>query len=186
MKLLNESQFITDEEKILTLLNNCSVSKDNVTFTKDGVNIDCSINLSYHVKDRLPFKFNEVNGDFKCLQAPLSTFEGFPKIIRGDCVLGSPNSSKITSLVGINNVVEFIGPIGRASKRLARFTAPFSKITEGGLGLVLIDGKFTFESLGYDLPSAFEIIQRYLGRPDDIFHCQNELIEAGLEEYAKL
>lgn len=62
----------------------------------------------------------------------------------------------------------------------------FSKITRGGLGLLLIENLQAIYELATRLSPPFQIIEKYLGRPDDIFECQAELIENGYEEFTVL
>lgn len=86
----------------------------------------------------------------------------------------------ITSLVGINEI--FTNFVGEGS---ISFSSEYTAINDGGLGLVLIPG-FKVLYSDYALPKPFQILKKYFGRPDDVFDCQNELIEAGYEEYAQL
>lgn len=90
------------------------------------------------------------------------------------------NEMRIDSLIGISDLV--INPIK---------TLVINKsVKQGGLGLLLIPGLTNLivynHISGNPGEAALDIIERYVGRPDDIFECQNELIEAGLEEYAQL
>lgn len=107
----------------------------------------------------------------------LKSFEGAPREIGGDVALDG-----FTSLVGISAFIQKIsGSCGIEFKKL-------SDIVEGGIELILIADlqQFNWSDRKTKNVKAFDIIHEYLGRPDDIFACQAELIDAGFEQYAKL
>ena len=84
------------------------------------------------------------------------------------------NSNQLTSLVGIHKLIKKID---------GRFNISFNPIREGGIGLLLIDGLKEIKS---NHP-ALDIINKYVSRGKmGILACQEELIEAGYEEFAKL
>jgi hypothetical protein len=56
-------------------------------------------------------------------------------------------------------------------------------ITSHILGVLLIEG---CELIILDYPKVHNIINKHLKGDRDVFACQEELIEAGFDEYAKL
>lgn len=87
------------------------------------------------------------------------------------------NVPKVTSLVGINDDL----------KQVTEMFFNFNKVNVGGIGLILIKGlKYIHQSNDGELIEPFKIIEKYLGKPDEIFECQMELIEAGYKAYAQL
>lgn len=133
-----------------------------------------------------------VHSDFRVDSDNLTSFQYAPRIINGDAVFSGLH---LQSLEGISDIIDEIH--GTISLSL--------HIKSGGLGLVLIKGLISIHGpnpLSHDMhggeqgswkngwnkpwEAAVKIINPYLGRPNDIFECQNELIEAGLEEFAKL
>lgn len=115
------------------------------------------------------------DGNFMCQSNKLTTLEFVPSKIKGSMHCEDNN---ITSFEGISDLVQEIdGFVG----------ADFHKIKSGGIGLMLIPGvKGFLMPNGTSLPDPFRIIEGYLQQPAKIFDCQNELIAAGFEEYAKL
>lgn len=95
------------------------------------------------------------------------------------------DNTKITSLEGIAEDAAF-------SVQKLHFSG--DQWVRGGLGVLHLPGLREF-SPGTFIPDvtpmpdwerAMTIIQKYVGRPNAIFDCQSELIEAGLEDYAQL
>ena len=82
--------------------------------------------------------------------------------------------NKISSLVGIHKTIKILnGPIHLQG----------NPIRSGGIGLILIEG-LTYIDLKRP---AIKIINKYLGQgKKGLLLCQDELIEAGYEKYAKL
>lgn len=88
--------------------------------------------------------------------------------------------SKIISLIGIADTVKH---------KIETLVLNTEKSDyEGGLGLLNIPGlKYLDLQINLSkMSTPFKIIQKYLGRPDDIFECQEELIKAGFENMAQL
>lgn len=133
----------------------------------------------------------EINGAFDCSHNKLTSLEGCPTKIKYefDCsdnkiislehaphIVGSMfncDNNRITSLIGVDDVVTRIGGL---------FECYNNPITEGGIGLILIPG---ISGIGTDI-DALAIIDDYLNKPESIYECQKELIEAGYEAYAQL
>lgn len=142
-------------------------------------------------KGRLKFKFGKVAGMFnadKC--KTLTTLEGFP-LEAGQVFLPYDYNGSLEHLTRkpgqlfIMGITSLIG-IGDRFDEVKKFSCSWDKITEGGIGLILIPG-LKFESYDIeDMPEQFQIIAKYMEKPNEIFECQAELIEAGFEEYAKL
>lgn len=116
----------------------------------------------------------EITGSFSISQCKnIKTFENFPKKIDDRGVI---SGSGITSLIGINDFVDEIGSL----------VFEPSEIESGGLGLCLIKSEHLPIPNTHPNHRPFEIISRYLNRPNDIFECQSELIEAGFDEFAQI
>lgn len=114
----------------------------------------------------------EVGGYFYCRSSKLTSLEGAPKEIGGyfDC-----DGNRLTSLQGIHEIITKIN---------GAFYVTHNPIKSHVLGLLLIDGCIKV-SIDNDKVSA--IINKYLGKgKDGVLAAQEELIEAGLEEFAQL
>jgi hypothetical protein len=131
-----------------------------------GGNFFCSFNQLTSLKDA-PSK---VGGSFSCLYNQLTSLEGAPEEINGafNC-----HDNKLTSLKDIHKQIKKIDGI---------FFANTNPIKSHILGLLLIKG---ITKVKLDNKEVEDIINKYLGI-GDIFSAQEELIDAGLEEYAKL
>lgn len=109
-------------------------------------------------------------GTFQCSLNTLTTLEGVPSIIDGDFIC---DDNDLTSLHDIHKQINAIfGKGWFHNNPIKSHVLGLLKIKR--LNLVTLDNK-----------EVEEIINKYL--PDgDIIECQQELIEAGLEEYAQL
>ncbi len=101
----------------------------------------------------------------------LDSLEGAPSSIGGNLYCSINN---FTSLHNIHKIIKHIG--GHADFR-------YNPITSHVLGLLLIDG-LLFVMLGNE--KVEDIINKHLEGDRDVFACQEELIEAGYEEFAQL
>ena len=110
-----------------------------------------------------------VIGRFNCSNLYLTSLEGAPSSVGGSF---SCYSNRLTSLHNIHKQIKYIGSFADLS---------YNPITSHVLGLLLIDGL-----KDVDNKKVERIINIHLKNGRDIFACQEELIEAGLEEYAQL
>jgi hypothetical protein len=117
----------------------------------------------------------EINGDFVCSFNDLTSLAGCPEKVKGDFVCSF--NSDIKSLKNIHMHIERIS---------GHFYGVGCSIESNVLGLMLIkDLKFVGLS-NYD-KTVEEILNRHLGKGRaGMLMAQEELIEAGLEEYAQL
>ena len=112
----------------------------------------------------------KVDGYYFCSNNQLTNLEGCAKHIDGELYFGN---NKITSLIGIHKII----------KSCRRIFFDCEHIIEGGIGLLLIDNLTEIT----DKTSPFDIISKYLGTGSKgILQCQNELIENGYPNHAKL
>ncbi len=117
--------------------------------------------------------------NYDCSNNYINTIEYLPEYVKFDLDL---SSNRLTSLVGIH-------------KKLSCETIRISNnpIEEGGLGLLLIDRLMFINSHNNraedteDFFNAIQIIKKYIHlHRAGILACQQELIDAGLERFAKL
>lgn len=117
----------------------------------------------------------KVYGNFNCVENfKLASLEGAPKKILGDfdCY-----STDLTSLKDIHKHIEMID--GEANFNN-------NEIDREVLGVLLIKN---LQSISLDAQKVEKIINKYLPNTrgmEAVFECQEELIEAGFEEYAQL
>ena len=125
---------------------------------------------------------SEINGDFLCISTKISSLEFAPKVIHGDFTCFD---NKMTSLKDIHKHIHQIDGTIRLNQPSWN-----CRITSNILGLLKIKNLKEIVGLGaYDpFAKAANIINKYLPNPTtaQIIDCQNELIEAGFEEYAEL
>jgi hypothetical protein len=133
-----------------------------------GGNFFCSDNKLTSL-ERAP---SSVGGTFFCSDNKLTSLEGAPSSVGGDFFC---TANKLTSLHNIHKQIKHIG------SEHADFNN--NPIKSHVLGLLLIDGlKYVF----LDNKKVEEIITKHLLGERDVFACQEELIEAGLEDFAQL
>ena len=123
------------------------------------------------VLDELGKHLKHYEGDFFCTQSGITSLEGIPPSINGNVYFAN---NKIKSLHNIHKQIKHInGGISFIG----------NPITSHVLGLLLIDGlKMVF----LDNTKVEAIINNHLRGERDVFACQEELIEAGFDEFAKL
>lgn len=117
----------------------------------------------------------EIDGTLQCSFNDLSTFDGFPLIIGNNLFL---SENKFTSLKNIHKYIKKIG---------GTIFLTNNPIKSHILGLLLIENLSNIQ-FSSD-PDLENIINKYLpnsrGRTA-VYDCQEELIQAGFEEYAQL
>lgn len=122
----------------------------------------------------------QVFASFYCISnRSLTSLEGAPLFVGMDF---DCSSSKIISLEGIGR--KYIKGMGEASEIYCDNCPIESNI----LGLILVKSlhKFSFEDFKGDHHPVENIINSHLQGNRDVLECQEELIEKGFKEYAKL
>ena len=133
-----------------------------------------------------------ITGDFICKFNLLKTLAGGPRQVdrRYNC-----SDNHLTDLVGCashisselnlhnNNITSLVG-IHKIIKKCQCFYFDTSSITQGGIGLLLING---LEIISNYKSPQFQIISEYFGTgTKGMMECSKELISKGFEQYAKL
>jgi uncharacterized protein (UPF0128 family) len=115
-------------------------------------------------------RFGQVSGNVLFSHgSSVVTFEGFPKVVCGNLNVAS---SRITSMTGLDKVVKYVGGNIVGRKGMTHL-----------LGTLLIPG---VKNICIDQGEAVDrILNRYLGT-GDIISAQDELIDAGYVEQARL
>ena len=134
---------------------------------------------------------NHIAGVFRCSHNDLTSLVGGPQIVEDDYYC---TSNKLTDFVGCashigetlylydNHITSLVG-IHKIIKSCKRIRVNIDKITEGGIGLLLIDNLIDV-SINTE---PFEIISKYIGTgTKGMMACRKELISKGYTEYAKL
>ena len=115
---------------------------------------------------------SRVDGNFSCAYSKLTSLEGAPSHVGGDFYC---HNNKLTSLKDVHKHIAEIKGI---------FYALDNPINSHVLGLLLIKG---VTEVRLDNEQVTEIINRHLGKGRaGMLMAQEELIEAGLEEFAQL
>ena len=111
-----------------------------------------------------------VAGDYSCRWTKLTNLVGCANHIGGALYC---DHNHITSLVGIHKII----------KSCSRMIFDSEKITEGGIGLLLIEN-LTNISCNTE---PFQIIKKYLGSgTKGMMDCRSKLISKGYSDHAKL
>jgi hypothetical protein len=192
--MITFKQYLTEESVTLPAasLRDLIDPKTGKYYTGE-VNITGDVHLYDEELSKLPVKFGTVLEDFYCYNNKLTSLQGAPSSVGG---FFSCNNNKLTSLEGApssigrtgiscdNNKLTSLEGIHKVFKRInGRFHCDDNPITSGGIGLILIEG---LTKIRADHP-AFLIIEKYLGQgKKGLLLCQDELIDAGYEEFAKL
>ena len=138
---------------------------------------------------------------FECAHENIVSLYGCPKIVKGDLDLVTNNikvltgiSSKIYGHLWLShNPIESLKDIHKQIKYIkGKIFLRGCPIKSHVLGLLSVDGLQGVNILNTDtsdLGRAMSIINKYLQKPfstDRIYDCQDELIEADLEDYAQM
>lgn len=113
----------------------------------------------------------KIDIDFMVHNNNIESLEGCPKFVGCDFWIHTNN---LSNLHNIHKQIKHIGG-------MANFGG--NPITSHMLGLLLIDGLC---GIYYDNKKIENIINKHLKGERDIFACQEELIEAGFEDFAQL
>lgn len=116
----------------------------------------------------------EIVGSFRVYGCKLTSFEHAPEKVTGDVNL---SRNKFTSLHNIHKYFKEIGD---------KLYAEDMDIKDSVLGVLLIKN---LQSISLDNNEVARIVNRYLPNSrgkNAVIDCQEELIDAGFEEYAKL
>jgi hypothetical protein len=108
---------------------------------------------------------------FYCSYNQLTSLQGAPSVVKGGFVCAN---NKLTSLAGIHKIVKEIHGCADFNGNL---------IKSNVLGLMRIKG---LTRVFLDNEQVENILNKYLKGDRDIIKCQSELLDAGLEEFAKL
>lgn len=116
----------------------------------------------------LGVRFGEVHGNFDISRTTIASLDGFPEVITGHLWA---HYCRIRSFSGIHKMVKHIGGFVSINKDSTHL-----------LGFILIPGirNFDSENMALDI-----IINKYIGT-GDVIMCQDELLDAGFIEQAKL
>ena len=150
---------------------NFTCNHNNLTSLSNGpTNVDLTFTCSYNHLTSLLGGPTKVGGNYYCIRNQLTDLVGCASHIGGELNF---RFNKITSLVGIHKIV----------KSCDGFIFDDGLITEGGIGLLLIDDLDNFSC--YHEP--FAIIEKYLSTgTKGMMECRKELIKKGYAPYAKL
>ena len=134
----------------------------------------------------------KIKRDFICSSMRLTSLEGSPKEVGGAFLC---SSNKLTSLEGISPIIGLqlsciankltsLHNIHKQIKHIGGYVSfENNPIKSHVLGLLLIDG---LTKVWLENTIVQKIINKHLAGDRDVFACQEELIEAGLEDYAQL
>jgi hypothetical protein len=151
----------------------------NYIINPNGV-VDVNDNVMFHYDNgkfdpksivTIPIKFGIVTGSFSYYRTSVSSIKSAPSIIGGSFHC---NNSNITSLSGVDKIVKQIR---------GRFIGDENQTHL--LGLLLIPGITTFRINDTSIGLIDKIMNKYLGT-GDILSAQDELIDAGLIDQARL
>ena len=131
-----------------------------------GQDFNCSKNKLTALKSAPEKVYN-----FNCGSNELSSFEGAPTKVAGRFLC---NDNLFKTLHNIHKHIKQINGYANFNN---------NPIKSHVLGLLLISG---LQMAVFDNKKVTEIINKHLAADRDVFACQEELIEAGLEEFAQL
>jgi len=163
---------------------------ENYTINDDGsIDVENDVNLSQLTFTELPLKFGRVTGNFYCYDcANLNSLEGAPTSVGGSFICY--DCPKLTSLEGAPTSIGSAFYCSQCSK-LTKLSHIKSAKSLHLKSTPITNLLYVFKIKGLEeIISGIEkldgIINKHLKSDRDIMDCQEELIEAGFERYAKL
>lgn len=171
-----------------------SVSADEYEISNNRLNIKKDFVLS---DATIPVPLGQIDGDFKMNNPEVSSMENAPTVVKGDFEC---SDTKLASLEGLN--VEVHGNVDLTGntqlKQLTDIHHHFKKIgggemwidlgqdpenERGGMGMVLIKG---LTSVALVEGAVEELFNKCLEGEIDLFDLQEELIDGGFSQYARV
>ena len=136
-----------NEQEIINICKKYNIK--NYTINPDGsIDVESDLYLSNFNLDKLPLKFNKVNGDFYCSSNKLTNLEGSPNEVSGSfscsfnfitSLVGCPNEVNDSFNCSYNELTSFIGsPMGVGKN----FYCNNNQITSLEGGPMIIGGNF--------------------------------------------
>lgn len=164
-----------------------------------SVDVPGEVDISSMSVSQFPFQFGRVEGVFNCSNNKLRSLKGAPRFVGSHfmCAQNSLGSLEhAPEQVGgrfvchgnspglLHNIHKYVKWIGAELEIDANINGHLL----GVLKIKELSGVWIFvpQSLNHKLNAAIGIINKYLNTSRDIHACQEELLEAGLKEFAKL
>ncbi len=186
-QILTEQQFYTDKNQIKRWLDEYEISKYLIN-PDHTVSVDNRVDIKNCNLKSIPVKFKHIYGDFNCSNNQLTDLSWAPDITEGnfDC-----SYNQLTSMAGVPRTVEYtifcnVNPF-HTFKNIHKMTTckrvllPMSPI-KGVLCWLLVPN-IVQVACGHN--DVAIILNKHLNTTD-ILSVQEELIDAGLGEWAKL
>lgn len=197
---------INYEELSKATRGNVILNANGDLYCKSGFNLNTDYVIELFIEKaidtHMKYKFNLVRGDFNVQQQNLTTFENFPFDVKGDIEAWG---NHFTSLEGITphiggvldiclcNGLKSFKNIGKMVKKCKSIIVP-AALESNILSVLLIpnlerihheDNEVTEREIP-ELAKALQIMQHQLNGDRDVMDGQEELIQAGLREFARL
>ena len=202
---LSDRQLKTIPFKFGVITGNINLSNNNlVDFRFMPDKIDGTLYIADNNLTNIDFLPTEINGGLTINDnKKLTDFSGLAKVkglkriyaittgFNDDSFKHLPNTIEIlnitdTKVTSLHNIHKYIPNIGK-------LVLSSSNIKSHVLGLLMINSRFDLINInsGYKAPDVpwFNIVKKYTGKTnnnDSIYECQEELIEANLDEYAQI
>lgn len=186
-----------DKTELESWLSDFGIGPTNYSVTNGRLNITGDFQTDEQEYSQLAIPFGEVTGGFEVTMSSLETLANFPTKIGGTLHI---MNSQITTLkelnvdvgssvtISGNDQLTDVRGIHKHIKSAGVFVSlDFKHVKTGGLGLLLIKD-ITFVETGNS--ELDKILNKYLEEDtrtqDSLLDCQEELIDAGLGQFAKL
>jgi hypothetical protein len=175
-------------------LKDIDVAPDQYEVVNGRLNIKTSVHIVDQEYTQLPLPFGKVDGDFEIIMQTLKTFKNFPTEVKGDLLVmhtevetcddldikvgGSVYLSTNNKLKNFRKVHKHIRSVG------AEVKVDLDHKSDGGLGLLLISGIQKLRVL--DNMKVDDIMDTHFSKDADLLDIQEELIDAGFKNIARI
>lgn len=179
------------------------------------IDVDGILHTKFFDESRLPYKFGTVHGDFLFSSSNLTTLQNAPDVVEGDFFVdhahltnlhGAPHTVQDSIAYSGNPLTTLEGSPQVCGAHIYLENLPKIKSLQGihktfrqmngelhlentpaeshVLGILMIKGCKKIDKFHH--PAVMKIINKHLEGDRDVHLCQDELIDAGFAQYARL
>ena len=175
-------------------LKDLDVNPDQYEVVNGRLNIKTSVSLVDQEYTQLPVPFGKIDGDFEVVMPTLKTLKNFPNQVEGSLIIMHTEIEDLNELevdvrdgvyMTSNKKLQNFRKVHKHIKSVgAGITVDIAFGTSGGLGFLLIPG---IESIQVPIDSKVaKIMQKHFDEDADLLDIQEELIDAGFKNIARI
>lgn len=182
------------KKQLESWLKDIDVKPDQYEVVNGRLNIKKSVHMTDQEYTKLPVPFGKVEGDFEVVMPTLKTFKNFPTEVEGNLTVFHTDAESIDELdvnvqggvyLSSNKKLKDFRKVHKHIKSVdAGITVDLGEDSVGGLGFLLIPG---VQYIHVQSSSKIEeIMSKYFKEDADLLDIQEELIDSGFKNVARV